>query len=283
MGEIRADSRLNIVQVSGLAWAATCRKAAQTMLSGEDADPAARQSSLQAQGDISPEIAEELLRAGILDAHGVMSQQWVLAVFLAASAPLKASSVVQFEDTERLEETEQLTGTLLSVHTDIGLAGGRGVGVSYRRRSSHEAGGAPVTEVRNAVEVCFFQEENAWAAISRHFPDPTLIPGSPPNPPQPTAANIGCTIHLDVSAIPSGTAQGSGYVRRHTWGVTDHLYSVEPAHGVEPARGVEPAGGEGPTASLVPVPATDIASEFAWSLLGAREYLASIGAGSVPA
>ncbi|MFC8039111.1 hypothetical protein ACFUOZ_07135 [Paenarthrobacter sp. NPDC057355] len=262
MGEIRAGSRLNVVEISGLAWAATVRKAAEAMDS-EDADLSAYQASLQAQGDVTPAIAEELLSTGILDARGVMSQQWVLAVFLAASAPLKASSVVQFGDTARFGDT------LESVHTDVGLAGGRGVGVSYRRRFGTEAGRVAATEVRNAVEVSFFREEDAWASLSRHFPDLPPPFDSPDDHPQPTAADVGCTIHLEVTAIPRATEHGSRpYLRRQIWGVADRLYCVQAT------------SAEGPMASLVPVPATDIASGFAWSLLGAREYLASVVTGS---
>lgn len=257
MGEIRADSRLNVVEISPLAWAATVRKAAEAMDSSQDAELAAYQASLQAQGDVTPEVAEELLRAGILDARGVMSQQWVLAVFLAASAPLRASTVVQSGG------TPQSGDTLESVHTEVGMAGGRGVGLSYRRRISTEAGGGAVTEVRNAVEVSFFREEDAWASLSRHFPDLPQLVDSPDNLPQATAADVGCTIHLEVTAVPPGRHGSQPYQRRHSWGVAERLYSVEASPG------------DTATSSLMPVPATDIASEFAWSVLGGREYLAS--------
>ncbi|MDD7837244.1 hypothetical protein [Paenarthrobacter sp. AB444] len=285
MGEIRADSRLNIVEISPLAWAATVRKAAEAMDSSQDAELAAYQASLQAQGDVTPEVAEELLRAGILDARGVMSQQWVLAVFLAASAPLRASTIVQRGDTvqsggtAQFGDTAQSGGTLESVHTEVGMAGGRGVGLSYRRRISTEAGGGAVTEVRNAVEVSFFREEDAWASLSRHFPDLPRLVDSPDNLPQATAADVGCTIHLEVTAVPPGRHGFQPYQRRHSWGVAERLYSVEASRG------------DAATASWMPVPATDIASEFAWSVLGGREYLASArvgadagaGAGSVHA
>ncbi|MFK4640319.1 hypothetical protein [Paenarthrobacter histidinolovorans] len=263
MGEIRAGSRLNIVEISGFAWAETVRRAAEAMDSGAEADFAAYQDSLQAQVGDSQETGDELRRAGIVDAHGVMSPQWILAVHLAASAPLKASTVVQ--------SNHAVPSVNESVHTEIGLAGGRGVGISYRRRISHQANGVVVTEVRNAVEVSFFLEEDAWAAVSRHFPDLRRLEPLPEATPGETAANATCTIHLDVSARPAFPAGSRPYISRRVWAVADQLYAAEAGPGGEAAT------------SLTAVPATDIAREFAWSLLGAREYLGSAAERSVSA
>ncbi|MDI2034855.1 hypothetical protein [Paenarthrobacter nitroguajacolicus] len=285
MRKLEADSRLNIVEVSGLAWAESVRRAAETL--GNEADFADYQASLPEQGVRSPETGDELRRAGILDAHGVMSPQWVLAVALAASAPVKASTVVQFRDTVQFKDTVQLrdaapSGDAVrpeehSVHTEIGLAGGRGVGVSYQRRISHQADGAGLTEVRNAVEVSFFQEEDAWAALSRQFPDLSQLDGQHGATPGETAADTTCTIHLGVSATPTGQAGSRPYARGRVWAVADRLYSVDRSYSSD-----ETPEEDAPV-SLAAVPATDIGREFAWSLLGAREYLGSAADGSVRA
>ena len=262
MKEIQADSRLNILEVSGLAWAETVRRAAETLGNDAAANFAAYQASLPEQAVRSPETGDELRRAGILDAYGVMSPQWILAVALAASAPVKASAVVQFRDTAQFGDAVRPEER--SVHTEIGLAGGRGVGVSYFRRINQQPDDEVVTEVRNAVEVSFFQEENAWASLSRHFPDlPEL------NASHEAAANASCTIHLDVWATPGTRTGARPYSSRRVWTVADRLYSVATGPGGTDA------------VSLTAVPATDLAREFAWSLLGAREYLGTLAGRSV--
>ncbi|TVU66890.1 hypothetical protein FQP90_01760 [Paenarthrobacter nitroguajacolicus] len=259
MGAPRADAALNILEVSGLAWAETVRRAMESMPFEPDADVSRLWASAQVRigreldGVDHRDVRAELRRAGIVDSQGVLVPQWILAVGIAATAPVKAATVVQWPDQ--------------SIHTETGLAGGRGVGVTYRRRIRHQPDGSAVTEVRNAVEVSFFQEEDAWAALSRHFPDLSEHRTVPHD-----AVATGTTIHLEVSASQAGPGwNGHPFASRHMWSMTDRLYSV----------GTDPADGNTPT--LTAVPGTDIGREFAWRLLGAREYLASAADGKARA
>ncbi|QOT21653.1 hypothetical protein [Paenarthrobacter sp. YJN-D] len=263
MGEIHVDARLNIVELSGIAWAETVRRAAEA--TGSEADAAAYPEYFPHPDAHHQDAGDELRRAGILDAQGTLSPQWILAVTLAVSAPLTATTVVQFQDQ--------------SIHSRAGLAGGRGVAVSYRRRISHQPNGVVVTEVRNAVEVSFFQEENAWAALSRHFPRFHQLEPLPEATPQAVAANTSCTIHLEVSGhldVPGTPAPGfRPYTSRRVWAVADQLYSVDQLNSVETGPG------QNPSPTLTAVPSTDPGLEFAWSLLGAKEYLGSAAGRSV--
>jgi hypothetical protein len=258
MGESRTDAALNIVEISGLAWALTVHKAAEVLaIEAADADLSAYRESAQAEAsrqvdaEDSPAMEAELRRAGIVDGHGAITRQWVLAVWIAALAPVKAAVVVQTRD--------------LSVHTEIGLARGRGVGITYHRRIRHGLDGVGVTEVRTAVEVSFFHEENAWAAIRRHLPDFTDVQPTVRTTPHDAVANATCTVHLEVSARPIGSGPGSEektYVRKDVWALADRLYSLR----------TSPAEDGGP--AVTEVPSSDISREFVWRLLGAREYLA---------
>lgn len=268
MGETRPDPALNILEISGLAWAATVHKAVEAMGDAAGAGLAAYQQSAQAQAtrDLTAADAQaldhELKRAGIVDGHGVINPQWVLAVGIAASAPVKAAMVVQSQES--------------SVHTEVGLAAGRGVGISYHRRIRPGADGVAVTEVRNAVEVSFFSEENAWAAMSRHLPHLAAVPAPPAatpvgSTPGESVENATHTIHLEVSAYPTAGVDAQAHTSRQAWAVADSLYSV----------GTGSAGGNGP--AVAAVPPGDIGREFAWRLLGAREYLASAATTGVQA
>ena len=242
MGELRTDPALNIFEISGLAWASTVHKAAEALANEPEAGPAvsAYRDSVQAQagGQVQAEdlqaMETELRRAGIIDGQGAIARQWVLAVWIAASAPLKAAAVVQSQE--------------LSVHTELGLAQGRGVGITYRRRIRHDANGVAVTEVRNVVEVSFFREEDVWAAIARHLPaaaEREATPDAVSGEAGPLATH---TVHLEVSAaVPAGGQEHhEGHVSRDVWALVEHRYSL--------------AG---------------LSREFAWRELGAREYLAS--------
>lgn len=264
------DSALNVFEMSGVAWALAVHKAAVASGHGPEADFAAYRHSILAGGfpaldTEEVELAEaELGRAGIVGADGAVSPQWVLAARIAASAPVRAAVVVQSEDT--------------SVHTDLALAGGRGVGVTYARRIRPGESGVDVTEVRNAVEISFFAEEDAWAALRRHLPDiadahgPSELPADPPGF---SGAGTAYTIHLQVSAHPQESRPGGpppvavpapvppAYATHDIWVLADRLYSVSSG----------PAG-EGP--ALTPVSPAAISQGFAWRLLGAREYLASV-------
>lgn len=259
MGESRTDAALNVVQISGQAWASTVHKAAESLAQEPDADLSAYQASIQAlavrQLDTATvqAVDAELGRAGIVDQSGAINPQWVLAVWISAFAPVKIAAVVQSHE--------------LSVHTELGLAGGRGVGVSYDRRIRHSTDGVDVTEVRNAVEISFFSEENAWAAVKRRLPDVTGLPTPSAATPDETVANARYTIHLEVAAHLEGARSSQvdawpGHVSRDIWTLTERLNSVRTstAHG---------------GLALTEVPAGDIGREFAWRLLGAREYLAS--------
>jgi hypothetical protein len=281
LGESRTDVALNVFEISGLAWALTVHKAAEALAHEPDVDLSGYKDSVQALAvrELDAEAAQaaeaELRRAGIVDGTGAITRQWMLAVWIAASGPLKVTSIVQSAG--------------LSVHTELGLAGGRGVGVTYSRRISHGAEGVVVTEVRNAVEICFFAEENAWAAIKRHLPDLTQVPEptEQQKPPMATSSEAAedakYTIHLHVSAHPAGsdvaalgTAPGAAaegvpgsprgrapdHVSWDIWALAQQLYSVRTG-----TPGDEPA--------LTPVAPNDLSREFAWRLLGAREYLAS--------
>lgn len=241
MGESRTDPALNIFEISGLAWALTVHKAAEVLAREPEAEAAvsAYRDSVQAQASRQLEaedpeaIAAELRRAGIVDGQGSIARQWVLAVWVSASAPLKVAAVVQSQD--------------LSVHTELGLASGRGVGISYARRIRHDADGVAVTEVRNAVEVSFFREEDAWAAIRRHLPAAAERQAAPDAVVEETGPFTTHTFHLEVSgAVP---AAGQGHHQRHVssdvWALVERRYSV-----------------------------ADLSREFAWRVLGAREYLA---------
>lgn len=270
LGEPRVDSALNIFEMSGAAWALTVHKAAGASNHGPEADFAAYRDSILAGGfpALDPEEMEsaeaELGRAGIVDADGAVSPQWVLAARIATSAPVRAAAVVQSDDT--------------SVHTDLALAGGRGVGVTYARRIRHTETGVDVIEVRNAVEISFLAEEDAWAALKRHLPVVADAPGPSEiraDPPGASAAGTAYTIHLEVSAHPQGSLPDGplpaaapapvppAYAGRDIWVLADRLYSVS-------------SGPAGDSPALKPVSPAAISQGFAWRLLGAREYLASV-------
>ena len=266
VGESLTDAVLNVFRISGVAWALTVHKAAQAYHQGSTAErpdvpsPGAAPSFPALEAGMMETAEAELLRAGIVDGHGALSQQWLLAAWISAFAPLKAVCVVQSDEE--------------SVHTEIALAGGRGVGVTYSRRVRHRRG-VEVAEVRNAVEICFFAEENAWAALKRHLPDT----GRVPEVPEPgtsrsagysdAATDARYTVHVEVAAHPAASrpvalADGpaAGRVSKDVWVLAEELYSVSIA-----------ASGE--DSELTLVSPGDIGQTFAWRLLGAREYLAS--------
>jgi uncharacterized protein YqiB (DUF1249 family) len=268
LGESRTDVALNVFEISGVAWALTVHKAAEVLEYEPDADLSAYRDSIHAEALEALDSQEveaagaELRRAGIVDANGAITRQWVLAVSIAALGPLKATGVVQSGES--------------SVHTELALAGGRGIGVTYARRIRHGDGGVDVKEVRNAVEISFFAEENAWAALKRHLPDITEVPEAAELPKAPgaavseIAANARYTIHLQVSAHPAGSrtvrpsapAPAPVYVSWDVWALGERLYSVS-------------TGPSGEGSALTPVSSDAIRLGFAWRLLGAREYLAS--------
>ncbi|QDG65938.1 hypothetical protein NIBR502772_06675 [Pseudarthrobacter sp. NIBRBAC000502772] len=242
MGESRTDPALNIVEISGLAWALTVHKAAEVLAGEPEAEAAVSAYRESAQAEASrqleaedPQAMEaELRRAGIVDGQGAITRQWVLAVWIAASAPVKAAAVVQSQD--------------LSVHTELGLTGGRGVGITYYRRIRHSVDGVAVTEVRNAVEISFFREEDAWAAIRRHLPAAAERQAAPDAVVGETGPGATHTFHLEVSAAVPVADQGHhpGHVSRDAWALAERSYSI-----------------------------ADLSREVAWRVLGAREYLAS--------
>ncbi|MCU1568943.1 MAG: hypothetical protein JWQ56_3880 [Pseudarthrobacter sp.] len=266
MGEVQTDVALNVFEITGVAWALTVHKAAETLAHGSEADLSAYLDSINAQAILAldsdtVEMAEaELGRAGIVDGDGAISRQWVLAVWISAFAPIRAAAVLQ--------------GTETSVHTELALSGGRGVGLTYVRDIRPPGGAIDVTENRNAVEITFFAEENAWAALKRHLPDLAGVPEATrlANPPAAGLSEIVAraryTIHLDVSARPSGSRPAGpvaapDYLSRDVWALAERLYSVT-------------TGPSGEGFGLTPVPSDAIGHGLAWRLLGAREYLASV-------
>lgn len=271
MGESRTDVGLNVFKISGLAWALTVHKAAGALAHQPDADLSAYACSVQAQAvrEMDAEAVQtleaELRQAGIVDRGGVITRQWVLAVWISAFGPLRAAAVVQSAD--------------LSVHTELALAGGRGIGVTYARRIRHGEAGVEVTDVRNAVEISFFAEENAWAAIKRHLPDMPDVPEVPnfaEATTGETVANARYTIHLQVSAHPAESgitgpgpaaspalADAPSHGSWDVWTLADRLYALG-------------TNSSGDGSALAPVASDAIGREFAWRLLGAREYLASV-------
>lgn len=277
MGEVRSDPHLNIFEISGLAWATTVNKAAAVLA----AEPGGFASAAEvlaagAAGELSPEdtrmVDAELARAGIVDAAGSISAPWVLAVWTSAFAPIKVTAVTQ-------------TG-LESSHCELGLAGGRGVAVSYRRRLSRTTAlGAEVAEVRNAVEVSFFRTEDAWAAVARSLPAMAELHAAPSGatrfygerttlplaafPSSATAVTDGVpaaiaharsTVRLGVTASDPGS--GRTRYSAAVWALADRLYSLHTEPGTE-------------NLSAVHVPPGDVGRDFAWRILGAREFLAS--------
>ncbi|MDR6507084.1 hypothetical protein [Arthrobacter oryzae] len=280
MGEVRSDPHLNIFEISGLAWATTVNKAA-AVLAAEPGGFASAADVLAAgaAGELSPEdtrmVDTELARAGIVDAAGNISAQWVLAVWTSAFAPIKVTTVSQ--------------AGLESSHCELGLAGGRGVAVSYRRRLSRTTTlGAEVAEVRNAVEISFFRAENAWAAAARSLPAMAELHAAPSEDTgfdgerttlplaadacSPTAVTDGvpaaiaharCTVRLGVAASDPGS--GRTRYSAAVWALADRLYSLRTEPGTE-------------NLSAVHVPAGDVGRDFAWRILGAREFLASSSA-----
>lgn len=271
------DPTLNIFEISGLAWAAAVDRAMRALAAEPEVDYAAYQQSAGARALRSLEPADarrldaELREAGILGPDGALAEQWLLAVLLSVSAPVRVGAVAR-------------TGEH-SAHTDVGLAGGRGIAVSYRRRVRSTPAGAAVTGVRDVVEVALFEEPHAWAAVRRILPDFAELQAGPGTahrlagdrtpvssrdlqalgnaglPRDVKAAVLAprCTVHLDVYAAPSGTAPA--FHAADVWALADRLYSVRTADG-------------GPSLLMVDVPPGDIARELHWRLLGAREFLA---------
>ncbi|MFF2347965.1 hypothetical protein [Pseudarthrobacter sp. NPDC058119] len=263
MGESQLDGALSAFELSGTAWALTVHKAAG---SSEDLQAAYRGSAgaqtVETLDLDTLETAEAELRgAGIADESGAISQQWILAAWISAFAPLRAAAVVQSAKD--------------SVHTELAIAGGKGVAVTYARRIRHGQG-VEVIQVSNAVEVCFFTEENAWAALNRHLPCTAKTSGCH-QPSTETASNGSVadaryTIHLEVAAhqaglspVPMPGGPGPDHVSKDAWILTDRLHSLRAS--------VSSAG-----FALIPVSRGDIGQTFAWRLLGAREFLASAAA-----
>lgn len=234
--------------------------------------------------EMSPEESRtaesELARAGIVDSAGNISAQWVLAAWILAYAPIKVTTVAQT--------------AAESSHCELGLAGGRGVAISYRRRLSRTGHRIDVAEIKNIVEVSFFREEHAWAATARNLPDlpelrakavkgsafdgqRTTIPfealpawssGTIPDGLPSAIINARCTTHLQVEARWEGHSsdpEPRASVTTDVWALAERLYSLRTA--------AEPR-----SLSAVDVPPGDISREFAWRLLGAREFLAGSSA-----
>lgn len=286
MGKVRSDPYLNIFEISGHAWAMTVRKAAASLNAeaGGDISNSPDMRAFHAIEEMSPEESRtaeaELTRAGIVDPAGNISAQWVLAAWILAYAPIKVTTVAQT--------------AAESSHCELGLAGGRGIALSYRRRLSRTGHRIDVAEVKNIVEVSFFREEHTWAAIARNLPDlpelranavkgsafdgqRTTIPfealpawssGAVPDGLPSEIINARCTTHLQVAARMEGGGSDPALrtsVTTDVWALADRLYSLRTA--------AEPS-----SLSAVDVPPGDISREFAWRLLGAREFLAGSSA-----
>jgi hypothetical protein len=286
LGKVRSDPYLNIFEISGHAWAMTVRKAAASLAAepgGDISNPPELRAS-PAIEEMSPEetrTAEaELARAGIVDSAGNISAQWVLAAWILAYAPIKVAMVAQT--------------AAESSHCELGLAGGRGIALNYRRRLSRAGHRIDVAEIKNVVEVSFFREEHAWAATTRNLPNlpelranavngsafdgqRTTVPfealrawssGGVPDGLPSEIINARCTTHLQVAARWEGSGSDPAprtSVTTDVWALGERLYSLRTA--AEPRN-----------LSAVDVPPGDISREFAWRLLGAREFLAGSSA-----
>ncbi|MBT2596049.1 hypothetical protein [Arthrobacter sp. ISL-72] len=242
---------------------------------GSPADIAAAKAIGEISREDSRSVEAELAQAGIVDSGGNISSQWVLAAWISAFAPVKVTTVAQTE--------------ALSSHCELALAAGRGVGASYRRTLSRTAGSVEVAEVPNVVEVSFFKEEHAWAAVARSLPAlselqasaseasgfdarrTTVAPGGGTSSSEsagrggvPAAlANARCTVRMEVTAS-AAEAEPSRY-SADVWALAGQLYSLRTA--------ADPA-----TLLAVEVPPGDICREFAWRILGVRGFLASASA-----
>lgn len=275
------DPALNIFEISGLAWAAAVDRAMQVLAAEPEVDFDAYQQSpgavamrLLDPADTS-RLDAELRGAGFVGPDGAIRAQWLLAVAISATAPIRVSAVARTADE--------------SAHTDLALAGGRGIAVSYRRRVRTTAAGTDVPGVHDVVEVALFEEQHAWAAVRRILPDHAELlagtpsagstpsreggrdvvgarelqdPGNAGVDPDITAAVLAprCTVYLDVVAAPPG--QAAAYLASDVWSLADNLYSVRTS------------GDGGGSLVLVDAAPGDIARELSWRLLGAREFLA---------
>ncbi|WP_445155190.1 hypothetical protein ACTWLI_02820 [Arthrobacter sp. Hor0625] len=291
MLERAGDPASGIIRISGLAWALAVDRTLRTLAAEPEVDVAGyeRSAPARALGALDPadtgRLAAELAAAGISGADGAIREPWLLAVMIAVSAPVRVSAVAR-------------TGEC-SVHTDLGLAGGRGVAVAYRRRvrtpEGPETSPVDVVGVDDAVEVALFEEQDAWAAVRRILPE---VPGlrAAAGATRPTGLPAGgrrrldprdlqgtggaavpqdlrdavlaprCTVHLQVSAGPAplvGAASGAAaYSSGDVWALADRLYSVRTTGGDH-------------ALVLEDVPPGDIATTLQWRLLGAREFLAT--------
>ena len=275
------DPDLNIFEISGLAWAAAVDGAMRTLAAEPGIDFSSYRQSATALvvGSLEPAVTTrleaELRQAGIAGPDGTIRDQWLLAVLMAVSAPIQVTAVAR--------SREQ------SVHTDLGLAGGRGIAVSYRRRIQAAAAGAAPTGIQDVVEVALFEERHAWAAVRRILPDcPELragagearsldgdrIPVSAQQLRSLGSANLPrdvkeavlaprCTVHLEVVAARPGT--DAALRTADAWHLADKLYSVR-------------TSGDDGGLVLVDVPPGDLARELSWRILGAREFLAGSAA-----
>ncbi|MGO4121369.1 hypothetical protein [Arthrobacter sp. YAF16] len=279
------DPDLNIFEISGLAWAVAVDRALRALAAEPEIDFAAYQqsSTALALGSLEPadtrRLDAELREAGIVGPDGTMPEQWLLAVLIAVSAPIRVTVVAR-------------TGEH-SAHTHLGLAGGHGIAVSYRRRIRTTDAGTAVTGIQDVVEVALFEERHAWSAVRRILPGFTELqagPGSargldsdrgldgartPVSPQQLQAVGSAelqqdvkdavlaprCTVHLDVVAAPPGTAPA--FRAADLWHLSEKLYSVRTS-GDDGGRSLV----------MVDVPPGDVARELFWRLLGAREFLA---------
>jgi hypothetical protein len=273
------DPDLNIFEISGLAWAAAVDGALRALAAEPEIDFAAYQQSANALalGSLEPadtrRLDAELREAGIVGPDGTMPDQWLVAVLIAVNAPIRVTVVAR-------------TGEH-SAHTDLGLADGRGIAVSYRRRIRTTDAGTAVTGIQDVVEVALFEEQHAWSAVRRILPDFTELQAGPgsarsldgdrtPISPQQLQSLGGaelqqdvkdavlaprCTVHLDVVAAQPGATPA--FRAADVWHLAEKLYSVRTS-GDDGGRSLV----------MVDVPPGDVARELFWRLLGAREFLA---------
>lgn len=289
-------SSLNTYRLSSLAWALAVDKTMAALRSEPEVDfdsysasePARMLSRLD--DDAMGKLSEQLTVAGITNAAGSISPQWILAIWQASNAPIK------------LELVSRAGG--LSTHSQVSLFDGRGLAIKFSRTvSTGTDGSVSITGIGDVSTITLFTEDILWPVLADSMPPhPELTATGTENPesssltggprirvsaeevsklaewfegdaatvPNDVAAAIKsprATVHLSVVAgTEARDAAGSGehYQSAAVWALADKLYSVKTT-GPDSQRSLV----------LAERPPGHIAQQVVWSVLGAHDFLSS--------
>jgi hypothetical protein len=292
-------SALNKYRISSLAWALAVDKTMKALREEPEVDFDSYSSSEPARilsgldDDTMAGLLHELVVAGITNAAGSISPQWILAIWQASNAPLK------------VELVSRSGGT--STHSQVSLFEGRGLAIEFSRTVATAADGSvSVTGIGGVTNVTLFTEDVLWPVLAGSMPpfleltatgseeeEATDSPSLTRSPrikvaaeevarlvsgaddsettvPTDVAAAImapKATVHLTVMAgagDEGATASGEHYQSAAVWALAHRLYSVKTT-GTDSKRSLV----------LVERPPGHIAQQLVWSVLGAHDFMSS--------